>query len=69
MVYVATMEAMDSIAEGSVTERKLRRRNNVPPGLSEELGVLQQDDLLRQGSITQLVVPLAIYVRDSNRKG
>jgi hypothetical protein len=47
----------------------LDEEHNISQGLSKEMGVLQQDDLLRQGSMTQLVAPLAIYVRDSNREG
>lgn len=44
--------------EGGVSQRS-----------NEELGVLQQDDLLRQDSVTRLVAPSAVHVHDSNRKG
>lgn len=42
---------------------------NISQGSNEELGVLQQDDLLRQDSMTQLVAPSAVHMHDSNRKG
>ncbi|KAH6667743.1 hypothetical protein B0J14DRAFT_601330 [Halenospora varia] len=42
--------------------------SNISQGSNGELGVLQQG-YLRQDSRTQLVVPSAVHVRDSNRKG
>jgi hypothetical protein len=44
-------------------------KSNFSQSSNKELGVLQQDDLLRQDSMTQLVAPSAVHVHNSNKKG
>ena len=37
--------------------------------LDDELGIRSQDDILRQDSMTALVAPSVVHVRDSSREG